>query len=79
MSEKFLTLIVPQPLNYTAAMLKFFVLLLLIPCTAHAYLDPGTGSMIVQVIIGSVLAGLYMAKVYWRKIVHFFKKNKSEA
>jgi len=61
-------------------MLKFIIIFLLfVPCTAHAYLDPGTGSMIVQVIIGSVLAGLYMAKVYWRKIVQFFKKNKSEA
>jgi hypothetical protein len=36
---------------------------------AHAYLDPGTGSMILQVILGGV-AGIALAgKFYWRRFL----------
>jgi hypothetical protein len=33
---------------------------------AYAYLDPGTGTIIVQAIIGSVAAGAAFVGVYWR-------------
>ena len=37
--------------------------------TAHAYLDPGTGSIILQVLLGGV-AGLALAcKLYWQKLL----------
>ena len=37
--------------------------------TAHAYLDPGTGSIILQVLLGGV-AGLALAcKLYWQKFL----------
>ncbi len=36
---------------------------------AFAYIDPGTGSMILQGIIGAVAGGLVVAKIYWSKIV----------
>lgn len=40
--------------------------------TASAYLDPGSGSVILQVILGG-LAGLAVAgKLFWQSIVHFF-------
>ncbi len=36
---------------------------------AHAYLDPGTGSMILQVLLGGA-AGLTLAgKLYWRRFL----------
>lgn len=36
---------------------------------AHAYLDAGTGSMILQVLLGG-LAGLLVAgKLYWHKLL----------
>ena len=39
------------------------------PSTAHAYLDPGTGSIILQVLLGGV-AGLTLAcKLYWQKLL----------
>jgi hypothetical protein len=38
-----------------------------------AYLDPGSGSFILQVIIASLLGGLFIVKVYWQKIVTFFR------
>ena len=36
---------------------------------AHAYLDPGTGSMLLQ----GLAAGLLGVGVFWRKIVTFCK------
>lgn len=43
-------------------------LLLLIPVNAHAYLDPGTGSFIIQVIIATVASAFVIAKIYWIKV-----------
>ena len=43
---------------------------------AYAYLDPGTGSMILQVLLGGV-AGLALAgKLYWHKLLSFFGLRK---
>jgi hypothetical protein len=41
----------------------------LFPRDAFAYLDPGTGSMILQVIIGAIAAALVSIKLAWRRIV----------
>jgi hypothetical protein len=39
-----------------------------LPATAHAYLDPGTGSYLLQLLIGSALGGLYAVKLLWGRI-----------
>ncbi|HLB66078.1 MAG TPA: hypothetical protein VJJ78_00570 [Candidatus Saccharimonadales bacterium] len=41
-----------------------------------AYLDPGSGSLILQVIIGFVLGAGVLIKTYWSKIKGLFSKNK---
>ena len=38
---------------------------------AHAYLDPGTGSLILQGVIGSIAGGLVVLRAYWAKISAF--------
>ena len=38
---------------------------------AYAYLDPGTGSMLLQGLIAGVAAGLMVIKLYWYKIKTF--------
>ena len=46
-----------------------------------AYLDPGTGSVIVQALIGGGVAIAVLVKAYWHKIVTLFggkKDGKSE-
>lgn len=40
---------------------------------AQAYLDPGTGSMILQAVIGAVAGALIVVKLYWYKLVSFLK------
>jgi len=54
--------------------LVFIVFLFLIISTkpAHAYLDPGTGSFILQILAASALGGLFAIKTFWRSITGFF-------
>ena len=62
--------------------LIIFYTLLLISLTsqAHAYLDPGTGSMMLQIVIASVVGALFSLKIFWSRIKNFFStvffKNK---
>lgn len=44
------------------------VLLLLFVTDSKAYLDPGTGSMLLQVILGGVAAVGVAIKLYWHKL-----------
>lgn len=53
------------------------VLLLLVP-HAEAYLDPGTGSMLLQVILGGVAAVGVAVKLYWHKLRVYFGVGKKE-
>lgn len=48
--------------------------LVLIPQNAHAYLDPGTGSYILQVGAAVLFAGLFILKTWWTQVNHFFSK-----
>jgi hypothetical protein len=45
---------------------------------AHAYLDPGTGSFLIQIIVGGFLGGIFIIKGYWQRISAFFSKNKQD-
>ncbi len=49
---------------------------------AHAYLDPGSGSMALQVLLGGLAAVLVVVKIYWSRLMKFFglkKKSEPEA
>lgn len=35
---------------------------------AHAYLDPGTGSMLVQLLLGGVAGAVVVVRLYWQKL-----------
>jgi hypothetical protein len=61
-------------------MIYFIVLVLLVLLfssifaqKAEAYLDPGTGSYIFQILIASVVGGLFVIKTFWAKITAFIK------
>jgi len=38
------------------------------------YLDPGTGSLIIQLAIGALVGGLVAAKVSWKRAAGYFKR-----
>jgi len=53
------------------------------PSFAYAYLDPGTGSYILQMVIAALLGAALAIKIYWRRIKTFLaspfsKRQKQE-
>lgn len=46
---------------------------LLFPPPTYAYIDPGTGSFLVQVVIAGLLGVLVSLRIYWARIKTFFK------
>jgi uncharacterized membrane protein len=67
-----------------AAILPLTLSFLIMAITpAYAYLDPATGSMLLQGLIGGVAASITIVSLYYHRAVAFFqtkfgKKNKSE-
>ena len=43
-----------------------------------AYLDPGTGSMLVQLLVGGVAAAAVAAKLYWYRILRLLRIRRDE-
>jgi len=58
--------------------LSIFVALLIlcVPSKAYAYIDPGTGSMILQGLIAGLMGVLFTIKIYWTRIKSFFFRPK---
>ena len=42
-----------------------------------AYLDPGTGSLILQAVLGGVVGAAVVIKLYWRRFLSFIRFKKS--
>lgn len=45
---------------------------------AYAYLDPGTGSMLLQGLIGGLAVAMSFISLYWQKVKSFFVKDEEE-
>ena len=45
--------------------------------TNAAYLDPGSGSFILQLLLAALVGGAFIIKTYWKKIIGFFRKDSS--
>jgi len=41
---------------------------------AFAYIDPGTGSFVLQLIIGALLGVAFAIKSFWKNVKAFFAK-----
>lgn len=46
--------------------------------SAHAYIDPGTGSYLFQIAVASLAAAAFTIKVYWRRIRSIFRSSKEK-
>jgi hypothetical protein len=44
-----------------------------------AYLDPGSGSMILQIIAGGLAAVAVTAKLYWNRLLRFFRIKRDDS
>ena len=64
--------------NRSKAMLGMLVSLLFFPTIAFAYVDPGSGSVIVTTILGLIAAVGYTCRKYFYKIKRKFVKKDEE-
>jgi len=55
---------------------SFFLLEIILKPTA--YLDPGSGSFIIQLLFGAVVGGLVVMRAYWSRIRAYFNKSEKE-
>jgi hypothetical protein len=56
--------------------MHFHLLSLLAPLIRpHAYLDPGSGSFLIQLIIAGLVGAGFLIKTYWKKIKGLFNRS----
>jgi hypothetical protein len=46
--------------------------------STHAYLDPGSGSFILQLLLATLLGLGFVLKGYWRKLLSLFKRRSDD-
>ena len=65
-------------MNYLKVCMRLFIVIILFslifPQRAYAYIDPGTGSIIIQFLIGIVIGGTALVKIFWHEISTNFKE-----
>ncbi|MEX0616486.1 MAG: hypothetical protein WD231_01575 [Candidatus Woykebacteria bacterium] len=71
--------------NVINLFLLFLALFVISARPAHAYLDPGSGSYILQILIATGVGALFAVKTFWLQIKDFFtsligrKKQKTKS
>ena len=65
-----------MPTSLAAPLLFCSLMLLLSPSDAWAYIDPGTGSYLFQLVIAGGLAGMYTLRRYWHNVRAWFVRRK---
>jgi len=57
----------------------FFALLLMTTQPAFAYIEPGSGGMMVQLLVaGTVGLGMWL-RIYWNRFLNLFRKRPAES
>jgi hypothetical protein len=64
--------------NIIKFIITFSLLKILLTSSAYAYIDPGSGSIILQAILGAIAAGGLTIKIYWNKLKNIFRSKKKD-
>ena len=57
----------------------FFVVTFLVTLKpAYAYIDPGTGALILQALLGGLAGLAAFIKIYWMQLKMYFSRNSSD-
>jgi hypothetical protein len=57
------------------ASILLIILFIVVSRPAYAYIDAGTGSLIIQFLIAGAVGGLFALKIFWRNVKTFFSKH----
>ena len=52
---------------------SLFIYLILMTKNAFAYIDPGTGSYVIQIVLAVLFGFLFMLKTYWKMVKAFLR------
>jgi hypothetical protein len=59
--------------------MHFYLLVILAPhLRPQAYLDPGSGSFLIQLLIAGLVGVGFLVKAYWKKIKRLFNRNEPD-
>ncbi len=50
------------------------LLIVIVSKSSYAYLDPGTGSLILQALAAGLFTCIFFAKQIWKKVLNIFNK-----
>ncbi|MBI4006191.1 MAG: hypothetical protein HY356_05945 [Gammaproteobacteria bacterium] len=56
----------------------FTLLVFSIVPDAHAYIDPGTGSLLIQGLLATIAGAIVAIKIYWHRILTFFRLKRDK-
>ncbi len=59
----------------TSRILRVFVPLVIVGKVARMYLDPGSSSLIIQILIAGLLGAGLALRGYWSKLFNLFKRS----
>jgi hypothetical protein len=59
--------------SFITLLIALVLVCLVFPRPAYAYLDPGTGSYILQLILAALLGVAFAVKLFWKNIKTFFQ------
>ncbi|MDP6581622.1 MAG: hypothetical protein QF681_13285 [Vicinamibacterales bacterium] len=61
--------------NGKSSLLLVLIAWFLLEAPVDAYLDPGAGSMLLQILLGGFAAVGVVGKLYWRRITSLFRRK----
>jgi len=61
--------------TYAPKILSAVVLWSFLEAPVYAYLDPGSGSMLLQLLLGGVAAVGVVSKLYWHRVTSIFRRK----
>jgi hypothetical protein len=65
-------------MNMCKTLTSLFVLVLVSEARLEAYLDPGSGSMLVQLLLGGTAGVAVILKLGWRRLLERFGVGRSK-
>jgi hypothetical protein len=60
---------------HAALFAALFLLMSQVDGVLYGYLDPGTGSVAIQLVLGAIVALLATTKLYWARVVSWLRRK----
>jgi len=60
-------------MSWFTRIISFFTIITLLKRLAFGYLDPGTGSFVLQLVVAGLLSGLLAVKMFWSRLIGIFR------